>query len=122
MLGAVFAGAAGSFFAVKLTAIIPSSVSFIQSVTILMVIILGGMGSLPGVILGAAVIVILPEALRAFDQVRMLAFGIGLILLMLVRPQGLWPSRIGQIERRVVAESEASVAAGVAADAAATTE
>jgi len=80
------------------------------------------MGSLPGVILGAAVIVILPEALRAFDQVRMFAFGIGLILLMLIRPQGLWPSRIGQIERRVVAESEASVAAGVAADAAATTE
>ena len=111
VLGAVFAGAAGSFFAVKLTAINPSSFTFIQSVTILMVIILG-----------AAVIVILPEALRAFDQVRMLAFGIGLILLMLVRPQGLWPSRIGQIERRVVAESEASVAAGVAADAAATTE
>ena len=122
VLGAVFAGAAGAFFAVKLTAINPSSFTFIQSVTILMVIILGGMGSLPGVILGAAVIVILPEALRAFDQVRMLAFGIGLILLMLVRPQGLWPSRIGQIERRVVAESEASVAAGVAADAAATTE
>ena len=122
VLGAVFAGAAGSFFAVKLTAINPSSFTFIQSVTILMVIILGGMGSLPGVILGAAVIVILPEALRAFDQVRMLAFGIGLILLMLVRPQGLWPSRIGQIERRVVAESEASVAAGVAADAATTAE
>ena len=122
VLGAVFAGAAGAFFAVKLTAINPSSFTFIQSVTILMVIILGGMGSLPGVILGAAVIVILPEALRAFDQVRMFAFGIGLILLMLVRPQGLWPSRIGQIERRVVAESEASVAAGVAADAAATTE
>ena len=65
------------------TAINPSGFTFIQSVTILMVIILGGMGSLPGVILGAAVIVILPEALRAFDQVRMLAFGIGLILLLL---------------------------------------
>ncbi len=122
VLGAVFAGAAGSFFAVKLTAINPSSFTFIQSVTILMVIILGGMGSLPGVILAAAVIVVLPEVLRAFDQVRMFAFGIGLIILMLVRPQGLWPSRIGQIERRAVAVSEASAAAGVAADAAATTE
>jgi branched-chain amino acid transport system permease protein len=122
VLGAVFAGAAGSFFAVKLTAINPSSFTFIQSVTILMVIILGGMGSLPGVILGATVIVVLPEALRAFDQVRMLAFGIGLIVLMLLRPQGLWPSRIGQIERRVVAISEASAAAGVAADAASTTK
>jgi len=122
VLGAVFAGAAGSFFAVKLTAINPSSFTFIQSVTILMVIILGGMGSLPGVILGAAVIVILPEALRAFDQVRMFAFGIGLIALMLIRPQGLWPSRIGQIERRVVAASAASIAAGTGADTVASTE
>ncbi len=120
VLGAVFAGAAGSFFAVKLSAINPSSFTFIQSVTILMVIILGGMGSLPGVMLGAAVIVVLPEALRAFDQVRMFAFGIGLIVLMLLRPQGLWPSRIGQIVRRTVALSEASAAAGVAIDTAET--
>jgi branched-chain amino acid transport system permease protein len=122
VLGAVFAGAAGSFFAVKLTAINPSSFTFIQSVTILMVIILGGMGSLPGVMLGAAVIVVLPEVLRAFEQIRMLAFGIGLILLMLLRPQGLWPSRIGQIERRAVRASEASAAAGVAADTASSVE
>jgi branched-chain amino acid transport system ATP-binding protein/branched-chain amino acid transport system permease protein len=119
VLGAIFAGAAGSFFAVKLTAINPSSFTFIQSVTILMVIILGGRGSLPGVMLGAAVIVILPEVLRAFDQVRMLAFGIGLIVLMLLRPQGLWPSRYGQIEARAVALSEAEAAAGVAAGASA---
>jgi branched-chain amino acid transport system permease protein len=119
VLGAVFAGAAGSFFAVKLTAINPSSFTFIQSVTILMAIILGGRGSLPGVILGAAVIVVLPEVLRAFDQVRMLAFGIGLIAMMLLRPQGLWPSRYGRIEAREVAESEAEAAAGVAAGAAA---
>ena len=119
VLGAIFAGAAGSFFAVKLTAINPSSFTFIQSVTILMVIILGGRGSLPGVILGAAVIIILPEVLRAFDQVRMLAFGIGLIVLMLLRPQGLWPSRYGRIEAREVALSEAEAAAGVAAGASA---
>jgi branched-chain amino acid transport system permease protein len=122
VLGAIFAGLAGSFFAVKLTAINPSSFTFIQSVTILMVIILGGMGSLPGVILGAAVIVILPEALRAFDRVRMLSFGIGLIVLMLLRPQGLWPSRIGQIVRRAVALSEAEAASDVAADIAPTPE
>jgi branched-chain amino acid transport system ATP-binding protein/branched-chain amino acid transport system permease protein len=119
VLGAIFAGAAGSFFAVKLTAINPSSFTFIQSVTILMVIILGGRGSLPGVIVGAAVIVILPEALRAFDQIRMLTFGIGLIVLMLLRPQGLWPSRYGRIEAREVALSEAEAAAGVAAGASA---
>jgi len=115
VLGAIFAGAAGSFFASKLTAINPSSFTFIQSVTILMVIILGGRGSLPGVILGAAVIIILPEILRAFDQVRMLAFGIGLIVLMLLRPQGLWPSRYGKIEALAVAMSEAEAAAGVSA-------
>ena len=119
VLGAIFAGAAGSFFAVKLTAINPSSFTFIQSVTILMVIILGGRGSLPGVILGAAVIVILPEVLRAFDQFRMLTFGVGLIVLMLVRPQGLWPSRYGRIEAREVALSEAEAEAGVAAGASA---
>ncbi|HTD48452.1 MAG TPA: branched-chain amino acid ABC transporter permease [bacterium] len=122
VLGAVFAGAAGSFFAVKLTAINPSSFTFIQSVTILMVIILGGMGSLPGVILGAAVIIVLPEALRAFDRVRMLAFGIGLIVLMLLRPQGLWPSRIGQIVKRAVALSEARAAAEIAPGVAPTPE
>jgi branched-chain amino acid transport system permease protein len=113
VLGAIFAGAAGSFFAVKLTAINPSSFTFLQSVTILMVVILGGRGSLPGVVLGAAVIIILPEILRAFDQVRMLAFGIGLIVLMLLRPQGLWPSRYGRIEALAVAMSEAEAAAGV---------
>jgi branched-chain amino acid transport system ATP-binding protein/branched-chain amino acid transport system permease protein len=122
VLGAVFASGAGAFFAVKLTAINPSSFTFIQSVTILMVIILGGMGSLPGVVLGAAVIVALPEALRAFSQVRMFAFGLGLIVMMLLRPQGLWPSRIGQIERRAVAASEAIAASGVSADAAPTPE
>ena len=119
VLGAIFAGGAGSFFAVKLTAINPSSFTFIQSVTILMAVILGGRGSLPGVILGAAVIVVLPEILRGIDQYRMLAFGVGLIVLMLLRPQGLWPSRYGRIEAREVAMSEAEAAAGVAAGASA---
>ncbi len=105
MLGALLGGTAGSFFAVKLTAIDPTSFTFVQSVNILMVVILGGMGSLPGVVLGAIVIVGLPEALRAFQTVRMLAFGIGLILLMLLRPQGLWPSRIGTLGRVRAARS-----------------
>jgi branched-chain amino acid transport system permease protein len=121
VLGAMFASGAGAFFAIKLTAINPTSFTFVQSVTILMVIILGGMGSLPGVILGAAVIVALPEALRAFAQDRMLAFGLGLIVLTLLRPQGLWPSRIGQIERRRVATSEAAAAIGMAGDTAPST-
>ncbi len=103
MLGALLGGVAGSFFAVKLTAIDPTSFTFVQSVNILMVVILGGMGSLPGVVLGAVVIVGLPEVLRAFQTVRMLAFGVGLILLMLLRPQGLWPSRMGTLGRHAAA-------------------
>ena len=105
MLGALLGGIGGSFFAVKLTAVDPTSFTFVQSVNILMVVVLGGMGSLPGVVVGAAVIVGLPEVLRAFQSVRVLAFGIGLIILMLLRPQGLWPSRTGEAERETLPES-----------------
>jgi branched-chain amino acid transport system permease protein len=98
MLGALLGGIGGSFFAVKQTAVDPTSFTFVQSVNILMVVVLGGMGSLPGVVIGAAVIVGLPEVLRAFQSVRVLAFGVGLIVLMLLRPQGLWPSAAGEAE------------------------
>jgi len=99
MMGALLGGIGGSFFAIKLTAVDPTSFTFVQSVNILMVVVLGGMGSLPGVVLGAAVIVGLPEVLRAFQTIRVLAFGLGLIIMMLLRPQGLWPSRTGEVAR-----------------------
>ena len=68
MMGALLGGIGGSFFAVKVTAVDPTSFTFVQSVNILMVVVLGGMGSLPGIVLGAAVIVGLPEALRALPD------------------------------------------------------
>ena len=95
-LGAVWGGIAGAFLAVQLTAIAPESFTFNQSVQILIVVVLGGLGSIPGVILGAVVVVIAPELLRflpgELQPLRLLLFAIALILLMIFRPEGLWPS------------------------------
>lgn len=90
-LGALIGGFAGSLFAVKMTAISPDSFSFNQSVMILLAIVLGGLGRLPGVILGAAVITFLPELMRDFSNWRLLLFGSVLVAMMILRPQGLWP-------------------------------
>ncbi|HEY8286569.1 MAG TPA: branched-chain amino acid ABC transporter permease [Chloroflexota bacterium] len=96
-LGAVWAGIAGCFLAVQLTAVSPESFTFNQSVQILIIVVLGGLGSIPGVLLGAAVVVITPEILRSLPanliDARLLFFAIVLIGLMIFRPQGLWPSR-----------------------------
>lgn len=91
--GAVFGGLGGSLFAVKMSAIAPESFSFMQSVMILLAIVLGGLGRLPGVVLGAVLVIILPEAMRDFSNWRFLLFGIALVVMMLFRPQGLWPTR-----------------------------
>ncbi|WP_214410777.1 branched-chain amino acid ABC transporter permease [Sphaerisporangium fuscum] len=91
--GAVWGGLAGVLFASQLTAISPGSFSFLQSALVLMAVVLGGMGSTPGVVIGAIVISLLPEVLRDFADYRFFAFGVLLIIVMLVRPQGLWPHR-----------------------------
>src|SRR5262249_7350129 len=62
--------------------------------TILAMIVLGGMGSIPGVVLGAIILVVVPEVLREYAQYRLTIFGLGLTLMMLVRPEGLWPVRV----------------------------
>ena len=56
------------------------------------------MGSIPGVIVGSAVMMILPELLRDFMQYRMLFFGAAMVVMMVFRPQGLWPSKRWQLE------------------------
>lgn len=89
--GSVFGAIAGSIMAVKMTAVAPETFSFMQSIMILLAVVLGGMGKIPGVILGALVMVVFPEVFRAIGQYRMLIFGVLLLLLMLYRPQGLWP-------------------------------
>ena len=93
IIGAVFGGIAGSFFAVKMTAISPQTFLFTQSAMILLAVVLGGMGKIPGMIVGAFVLVIFPEVFRAIGDLRMLFFGIVLLIIMLFRPQGIWPER-----------------------------
>ena len=96
VIGAVMGGVAGSFFAVRMTAISPGSFDFTQSANIMLAVILGGMGKIPGVIAGAAFFAIFPELFRDVPFVgdmRMLFFGLLLIIVMITRPQGLWPER-----------------------------
>jgi branched-chain amino acid transport system permease protein len=91
-MGGMWAGLAGAFFASRVSAINPSSFTFSLSAQILALIIIGGIGSLNGVILGAIVVVGLPELLRGMQTSRFLVFAVLLILIMLFRPQGLWPA------------------------------
>jgi branched-chain amino acid transport system permease protein len=91
-LGAAFAGLAGSIFATMLGTIYPSSFQLQISINVLALIIVGGMGSLPGVVVGAAVLIGLPELLREFGEYRYLFYGAALVIMMRVRPEGLWPS------------------------------
>lgn len=91
--GAVIGSMAGSIFAVKMTAIAPLSFSFTQSVMILSAVVLGGLGSISGVVIGAALVIVLPEALRSLEDTRYLIFGLALIAMMLFRPQGILPSK-----------------------------
>ncbi|MDL2316416.1 hypothetical protein LJC59_04975 [Desulfovibrio sp. OttesenSCG-928-A18] len=88
-LGACWAGFGGVLFAAKTTFINPSSFTFMESALILSVVVLGGLGSILGVVLGACVLILLPEYLRSFDQYRMLIFGASMVLMMVFRPQGL---------------------------------
>ncbi len=88
-LGATWAGMAGVMFAAKTTFINPASFTIWESVIILCVVVLGGMGSILGVIMGAMVLILLPEYLRAFSEYRMLLFGAILVLMMVFRPGGI---------------------------------
>jgi branched-chain amino acid transport system permease protein len=91
VVGAVYGAVGGAFFAANLGAISPNSFSFQQSVLILMAVILGGMGKIPGVILGAFIVILAPELLRDFGDLRLFIFAVGLLLIMLFRPSGIWP-------------------------------
>jgi len=88
-LGATWAGMVGVVFAAKTTFINPASFTFLESAIILSIVVLGGMGSILGVILGALVLILLPEYMRDFSQYRMLIFGATMVLVMVFRPQGL---------------------------------
>jgi branched-chain amino acid transport system permease protein len=88
-IGAMFGGFAGSFFATRQGFISPESFTFIESATILAIVVLGGMGSQLGVVVAAAFLILLPEFGRDFAQFRMLVFGAAMVAVMIWRPQGL---------------------------------
>lgn len=88
-LGATWAGMAGVMFAAKTTFINPASFTIWESIIILCIVVLGGMGSIVGVIFGALVLILLPEYLRAFSEYRMLLFGAVLVIMMVFRPGGI---------------------------------
>jgi branched-chain amino acid transport system permease protein len=92
-LGTAWAGFAGVVFAAKTTFINPASFTFFESAIILSIVVLGGMGSNLGVILGSAFLVLLPEYLRAFSEYRMILFASAMVLMMVFRPQGLIPEK-----------------------------
>jgi branched-chain amino acid transport system permease protein len=117
-LSAASGGLAGAIFAAKLGTIFPHSFNLIISVSVLSLIIVGGMGSVPGVVVGALALIGLLEVLREFSEFRLLIFGALLIVMMLARPEGLWPSAIrqrelkgGDDEDEVIATQELSVTA-----------
>lgn len=92
-LSSMWAGFAGVLMAAKTTFINPNSFTFMESALILSMVVLGGMGSIWGVVVGAAAIILLPEYLRAFSEYRMLIFGATMVVMMVFRPQGLIPPR-----------------------------
>ncbi|MBN2332126.1 MAG: branched-chain amino acid ABC transporter permease [Deltaproteobacteria bacterium] len=87
--GAFWAGLVGVIFAARNTYINPNSFTFMESAIILSIVVLGGMGSIIGVIIAALVLILMPEYLRAFADYRMLIFGAVMVLMMIFRPQGL---------------------------------
>jgi len=91
-IGALFAGVSGAIFASKLSSIYPHSFNVIVSINVLCLIIVGGLASIPGVIVGALALVGLPEVLRFAAEYRYLLYGATLVVMMLVRPEGLWPA------------------------------
>jgi len=88
-LGATWAGFAGVVFAAKTTFINPASFTIWESINVLCIVVLGGMGSIVGVIVGALTLILLPEYLRFLSEYRMLAFGTVLVMMMVFRPGGI---------------------------------
>jgi branched-chain amino acid transport system permease protein len=111
-IGAAFAGLGGVIFASRNKFTGPEDFTLIVSINVLCLVIIGGMGSIPGVVLGALVLKGLPEILRELDDYRMLVFGALLIVMMIVRPEGLWPSTRRRMELYEHVEQSSEGSAG----------
>jgi len=97
-ISAAFAGLGGVIFASRNKFTGPEDFTLLVSINVLCLVIIGGMGSIPGVLVGALVLKGLPEVLRQLSDYRMLAFGALLVIMMILRPEGLWPSTRGRME------------------------
>lgn len=91
IIGAIWGGFAGTLMGAHLSAISPNSFLFLYSALVLMAVVLGGMASTPGVIIGALFVSLAPELLREFSDWRFLLFGLLLVITMVFRPKGIWP-------------------------------
>ena len=98
-IGGAFAGLGGAIFASRNQFTGPEDHVLMVSINVLCLVIVGGMGSIPGAILGAFALKGLPEILREFESYRLLAFGMLLVVMMIVRPEGLWPSNRPNLEK-----------------------
>ncbi len=96
--GAAFSALSGAIFASKLGSVYPHSFNVMISINILCLIIVGGIGSIPGVLVGAIALVGLPELLREFAEYRLLVYGAALVAMMILRPEGLWPEGLRRRE------------------------
>ncbi len=96
--GAAFAGVGGAIFAARQGAIFPADFTIFISINVLCLIIIGGLASTPGVVVGALFLIGLPEVLREVDEYRILAYGAGLVIMMIVKPEGLLPSARRRME------------------------
>ena len=103
--GAAFSGLAGAIFASYVGSIFPASFNLLISINVLSLIIVGGIGSLPGVVVGSLALVGLPELLREFAEYRMLMYGLALIAMMLLKPEGFWPEPVRRRELQAAEES-----------------
>jgi branched-chain amino acid transport system permease protein len=106
VIGAFFAGVAGGLFAHYLSYLNPNSFTFIKSIEVIAMVVLGGMGSISGATMAAVILTLLPEVLRPVKDYRMVIYSLMLIVLMITRPQGLLGNReidLGRLFRRKVA-------------------
>ncbi|MEJ5301100.1 MAG: branched-chain amino acid ABC transporter permease [Thermodesulforhabdaceae bacterium] len=108
VIGAIWAGMTGNIFASKMTIISPESFSFWESVIMFAIVILGGAGSIEGVIVGSLLIIGLPEIFRGLSTSRMLVFGLAMIVMMILRPRGLIPPKLRRYNLNGLIKQDAS--------------
>ena len=113
--GAGFSALSGAIFATKIGSVYPHSFNVIVSINIICLIIVGGMGSIPGVIVGSFALVGLPELLREFAEYRLLVYGAALVAMMLLKPEGLWPDVKRRRELHIEEDENVAAAAEEAA-------